>query len=67
MTSLEIRLARECDALRVPEQHAHCGHAMIFATLALVASSSHSLLATLLAVAVVALLPDSDIETAEAP
>jgi hypothetical protein len=67
MTSLEIRLARECDALRTPAQHTHCGHAMIFTTLALVATSTHSFLATLLAIALVALLPDSDLDTAETP
>lgn len=67
MTQLEIRLARECDALRTPAQHAHCGYAMVFATLALVATSTHSFLATLLAISLVALLPDSDIEPAEAP
>ena len=67
MTSLEIRLARECDALRAPERHTHCGHAMVFTTLAIVATSTHSFLATLLAIALVALLPDSDLDTAETP
>jgi len=67
VTSLEIRLARECDALRTPQQHAHCGYATVFATLAIAASSSHSFLVTLLAVAIVALARDVDIDSAEAP
>jgi hypothetical protein len=65
---IEVRLAREVDALRAPEQHhTHCGHAMLFTTIALVATSTHSFLATLLVIALGSLWPDSNIDIAEAP
>jgi hypothetical protein len=67
---IEVRLAREVDALRAPKLEAHhtnCGHAMLLTTIALVATSTHSFLATVLAIALVALLPDSDLDTAETP
>ena len=50
MSLIEVRLARQVDSLRAPdgeEHHAHCGHAMLFTMIAIVATSSHSFLATL--------------------
>ena len=67
MSVIEVRLGREVDALRAPAHHMQCGHAMMFTTIAVVATSSHSFLATLLAVALLSLFRDHDIEPAEAP
>jgi hypothetical protein len=67
---IEVRLAREVDALRAPKLEAHhtnCGHAMLLTTIALVATSTHSFLATLLGIALGSLVPDSNIDIAEAP
>jgi hypothetical protein len=38
-----------------------------FTTLAIIATSTHSMVATLLAIAIVALSPDSDLDIAETP
>lgn len=70
MSVIEVRLARQVDALRAPQHgahHTHCGHAMLLTTIALVATSTHSFLATLLVIALGSLLPDSNIDIAEAP
>jgi hypothetical protein len=62
---VEVRLSREVDALRAPNQEVHCGHATAFATIALIATSSCSLLATMLAVVLVVLGRDYDVEMGE--
>ena len=67
MNVIEVRLARQVDALQAPAPETHCGHAMMLTTIAVVATSSHSFLATLLAVALGALLRDTDIDIAETP